>query len=155
MKLKKFIVATLATALCFTTITPVLTENQEAQAAKPGYWAAPNPTGAWKYQETKKYKAPNTTSAKQFGIGVAAYFAGSLKNTSVAAISSGIASVFAGKIKNKQIYVTAKCYKKENAYVRLNKVDYTFYKDSKRTKKIKSISVQSKFIKKYKYVYKK
>lgn len=155
MKLKNFIVATLAASLCFTTITPVVTETQEVQAAKPGYWTAPNPTGAWKYQQTKKYKAPNTTSAKQFGIGVAAYFLGNLKNTSVAAISSGIASIFAGKIKNKKIYITATCYKKENAYVRLNKVVYTLYSDSKRKKKIKSISVQSKFIKKYKYVYKK
>ncbi|EUJ42578.1 hypothetical protein [Listeria fleischmannii] len=127
--MKKIIGLILASTLIFTTITP-LTQVAEASSY---IRVAPNPTGSWKYQQTKKYKAPNTTSAKRFAAGVVGYLAGSFKDKGTAALAAGVVSIFAGKIKNKQIYITAKCYKKENAYVRLNKVTYTMYADKKKT----------------------
>ncbi|MFJ7932632.1 hypothetical protein [Peribacillus sp. NPDC096448] len=148
MKKMKIMALLLASTFIFTVTAPVAQSVQAASYVR----VAPEPTGSWKLVETKKYKAPNTTTAKTFAAGVAGYLAGSFKNKGRAALASGVASIFASKIKNKNVYITATCYKKENKYVRLNKVKYTLYTNKKRTKKIKSFSNTSKFIKKYKLI---
>ncbi|KOR76531.1 hypothetical protein AM232_26130 [Bacillus sp. FJAT-21352] len=148
MKKIKMMALLLASTFIFTVTVPVTQSVQAASYVR----VAPEPTGSWDLVETKKYKAPNTTSAKTFAAGVTGYLAGSFKDKGTAAIASGIASIFASKIKNKNVYITAKCYEKENRYVRLNKVKYTLYSDSKRTKKLKSYSTTSKFIKEYKLI---
>lgn len=147
----KKIVSILLTALLLSTVIAPLSTPETANAAS-YIRVAPEPKGKWKLEQIKKYKTPNYTTAKNFGVGAASYLTGKFKGLGAGVLASGLLNVFASKIKSKSVYITAHCYSKENAYVRLTKVTYSIYSDSKRKKKIKTISSTNKFIKKYKLV---
>ena len=103
----------------------VILPASNAKADIPTYYPVPEPSGGWKLDKVMYYQTPNTSNAYAFAAGVAGYIAGNLKGKGTAALASGLVSLWSSKIKGKTAYITAKCYYKENSYIRRTKVVYT------------------------------
>lgn len=159
MKQTKIAILFLASfSLIFSSV--IIPTPKDTAAARTVYqWVAPKPTGKWTYVKTLKYSSPNTKDLKTFSTGVAGYILtskivkeSSNKNLLVAGIVTGFQAVFSSKIKGNKVYVSVKCYYRENKYVLQSKRILYVYSDSKRKKLIKTYPIANEVIKDYKLV---
>lgn len=114
---------------------------------------APDPTGRWTRMATLKYKINPTQDAQVFGFAAISYLgtdyvAGS---KAAAAIASGVSAVFSSKIKGRDIWVTVHREKKDGKYVLLSRQRFDFYSNSSRTRRIKSVTITARIVKRTKY----